>query len=786
MSLLLVAGSCAAANNYRNRLVRQLLILSASALILFFGRETWGHLVLLAGVPGDLQMHRLQAAFELSAMLLAAFGLAQFVSWASSRKSHYGRIATTAIAAAILWIGTDRVAFLKQNQRWGDETLAAVQNNRADLNAAIADVRRILAERPGRVSAGLAATWGKQFTVGQIPVFAFLTRNHIDQASFLYHSMSKTSDLMVLRNESNRAHDVAFGIRAVIAPAAQPMPPHLIRQSLHGPFAVYQASPEGYFGIVDIAGFYDGPASTNFEPESAWLNSPLQNAGWVVSLDPRNRSLPKIHRWDPLPPPPSSPLNGRVIEEQKSGEIYSSRIEVDRPAYAFLKITWNPDLKATVDEHPAPIFHVTPGFGAVPIPAGQHRVVVRYHPSPLKSLLFFLGLACFTGVWFLRRERIDQQVKITADTTGLHRWAVPLALTVSAIVALHPLVRGKLIGGHDATSYPARVVEMAQIPGDGQFPPLWAPDLSAGHGQPLFEFNPPLLYWTALPFRATGLGLTDSQQFALLVLFLTGAAAVYGTARLLDVPRYASAGGAIAWLFAPYLSLDLFVRSAFAESAAIAIAPLALWATLAVIRQPTILRTAAASIAIPLVLLAHSAVALLLVPGLAIIAMVYARQRSIKSLMAGLAAITGALGLSAFFWIPSITDISNLHASRLLESGFEWQSHILSPLQLLWGHWDYGASVAGPADGMSFFDLFRGLVAGERGWHLPSSLGKHRRGIGSTPYGDGRLQSGRQSRSRSTRLRQQYGQYSAGKWRRNVPDAGDVSDRAASSLRCGR
>src|SRR5262249_37381349 len=74
-SLLLAAGICSAAMYYRDRRARALLILSGSALILFFGRETWGHLVSLAGVPGDLQMHRLQAAFELSTILLAAFGL---------------------------------------------------------------------------------------------------------------------------------------------------------------------------------------------------------------------------------------------------------------------------------------------------------------------------------------------------------------------------------------------------------------------------------------------------------------------------------------------------------------------------------------------------------------------------------------------------------------------------------------------------------------------------------------------------------------------------------------
>jgi hypothetical protein len=53
------------------------------------------------------------------------------------------------------------------------------------------------------------------------------------------------------------------------------------------------------------------------------------------------------------------------------------------------------------------------------------------------------------------------------------------------------------------------------------------PDLSSGHAQPLFEFNPPLLCWVALPFQAIRLGLTDSLQLGLALLFFAGAAAVY-------------------------------------------------------------------------------------------------------------------------------------------------------------------------------------------------------------------------------------------------------------------
>src|SRR5438876_5922499 len=85
-------------------------------------------------------------------------------------------------------------------------------------------------------------------------------------------------------------------------------------RSVHGRFAVYESSPEGYFGVVDLAGHYVGPSSTNYEPNAAWLQSSLQPWGMVISLDPRAEAGPAIHRGEALPNPSAElmALRGRV------------------------------------------------------------------------------------------------------------------------------------------------------------------------------------------------------------------------------------------------------------------------------------------------------------------------------------------------------------------------------------------------------------------------------------------------------------------------------------------
>ena len=81
------------------------------------------------------------------------------------------------------------------------------------------------------------------------------------------------------------------------------MPAYFRRRSVHGHYAVYETSPEGYFGLVDIVARYDGPAVKWFDPVSGWLLSALPRVGQVVALDPYLKGVPAIERWQPMPAP---------------------------------------------------------------------------------------------------------------------------------------------------------------------------------------------------------------------------------------------------------------------------------------------------------------------------------------------------------------------------------------------------------------------------------------------------------------------------------------------------
>ncbi len=243
---------------------------------------------------------------------------------------------------------TERVNFLKLSNFWGDESLAAIASEGASLDASLADIRTILNERPGRVWSGPTGMWAANFQIAKSQPYSFLSLAGFDELSFLYHSLSWSSDVTAEINERDPYQAQLFAMRAVLAPVTQPMPSYFKRRGVHGNLAVYEASHEGYFGLVDIGARYDGPLTTVLNRDWRWMNDPAVRAGAVVALGGDIKGVPEWKMYQALPPldPKYSTLRGEVVSERKEGETYSARLAVLRPCYALLKITYFPGQQA--------------------------------------------------------------------------------------------------------------------------------------------------------------------------------------------------------------------------------------------------------------------------------------------------------------------------------------------------------------------------------------------------------------------------------------------------------
>jgi hypothetical protein len=195
--------------------------------------------------------------------------------------------------------------------------------------------------------------------------------------------------------------------------------------------------------------------------------------------------------------------------------------------------------------------------------------------------------------------------------------------------------------------------------GQGALYSRWSPDLYTGLGYPVFNFYGPLTYYLAELLHLLGLDFVSALIAAFAVLVLVSGLGMYLLTRDVLGPqqRWAALVAATAYMYAPYLLTNVFIRGAIAEVGAQAWLPWVFWSTrrLLVAPQP-------AQYVLPLALSlsglasTHN-ITLLLIP-LALIAFIvvvwWQRGRAAARLGWAAIGIVAAMGISAFFWLPLI------------------------------------------------------------------------------------------------------------------------------------
>lgn len=276
-----------------------------------------------------------------------------------------------------------------------------------------------------------------------------------------------------------------------------------------------------------------------------------------------------------------------------------------------------------------------------------------------------------------------------------------ILLTIPAFISLlHP----GYFPSHDGTAHLLKVVEFDKMISDGQFPVRWASNFSFGYGVPLFNFYSPLFYYLTSLGHWLGLGYFGAIKVVLILGLLLGAVGIYVLCRHIygegskgdegyEVGVRESAGviGAVLYTYIPYRFLDVYVRGAYAEFLALAIVPWVLWGFLRT-------KWLAAGVSLAALILAHNFTGLIFLGFLGGIGVVKEIRGSGTNWVLG---ILLGLGLSAFFWIPSIFEQKYLISG--LRETVNYQDHFVTLGQLWDSPWGYGSSLPGTLqDGMSF------------------------------------------------------------------------------------
>jgi hypothetical protein len=304
-----------------------------------------------------------------------------------------------------------------------------------------------------------------------------------------------------------------------------------------------------------------------------------------------------------------------------------------------------------------------------------------------------------------------QQLK-TNDEMKSESWKITLLLLGLSLPVCGPLFTTLQLSGHDALEYFPRLVEFHENIRHGILLPRWAPDLSAGYGQPFFLFNPPLLYYVAELWHLMGLDFVTALNATSITIVFGSAAAMYFLGKL----YFGRAGGIIgaaAYVYAPYFHTNLYVRHALAEFMAFPFFPLTLFGLAAYARSKNKLFLIAAASGYAAILFSHNAAALLFTPVLVAFLLYNAsRTKSVTVVGWQVGALLLGLGMAACVWVPILAEMDGVSVHRLLQGNLRYTNHFVYPKQLFSVAWGYGLSRPGDQDGMSFSLGWSHLVLG--------------------------------------------------------------------------
>ena len=286
-----------------------------------------------------------------------------------------------------------------------------------------------------------------------------------------------------------------------------------------------------------------------------------------------------------------------------------------------------------------------------------------------------------------------------------YRWlnlVAVIAIAAGAYTLALPLLHSGFPLGHDLQAHLTYTYLFDRALEAGQFPVRWTQGIRSGDGQPLFNFYQPGFYYVVQLVHIAEPSLASSMKLALLGLWALGAVFMFR----LNAHRgwMPAALGAVVFAGAPYPLLDVNVRSAYPEFAAIMFAVGALWALTRLFESPGATRAAVLGCLLAAALVCHLPATLIFAPvliGQAIRAGVTADHTRRAYLWSG-AAVLLAGGLSAFYVIPALGERDLIRMDALTAGYFDYRNHFVEPAQWMRFDWGFGASVRGPGDGMSF------------------------------------------------------------------------------------
>jgi hypothetical protein len=397
----------------------------ALALMLYFGRPTWGRLLELLPFSGSLPLHRFICAVQFGGVLLAGYALsriAELLLWSSNgyRATVAALLAMAILAPAIM----STVAFARKNSNWRQAAETAFATRGRPVEEAVADFKAADAAVPGRGYAGASWDWGREFKIGDVNVYHRWSAHDLPAISYMYHTMGPLSDLEPGFNPARRDHFELFNVRHVLADDMLRLPVFATRKDRTAPGVVAgTVDTEGYFGIVGSAAYFsdvrhDARALRALNAAfiaSHWhAKDQFVRIGWRAGdrASPDELPLSSVNALDFNRSNARKPPRGTILSSGGNGDRYEAKVRLDEPGVILFRMTYHPHWQAELDGVPVDTMLLAPGYLGVRAPSGDHVLALRYRPPRWNALLLAagLGVLLLVIVTDVRRRRALSRV----------------------------------------------------------------------------------------------------------------------------------------------------------------------------------------------------------------------------------------------------------------------------------------------------------------------------------------------------------------------------------------
>lgn len=249
-----------------------------------------------------------------------------------------------------------------------------------------------------------------------------------------------------------------------------------------------------------------------------------------------------------------------------------------------------------------------------------------------------------------------------------------------------------------------RIFEMDKCFADGQIPCRWVPDMGYGYGQPMFNFYSAFPYYLGIVIRMVApISIMWTVKLLFAISLVGGAVGMYLLVKELW-GEWSGVLSAVLYTYAPYHSLDVYVRGALSESFALMLLPFLWLSFYKLIRRGSFKNVFCAAITFGLLLSTHNVSSLMYAP-ITVIWVVFwiiktKNYSAIKNIV-----LSGALGIgvASFFILPILLESKYVQIGWLTTDYLNFRAHFTTIYQLFISrHWGYGPSVFGPVDDLSF------------------------------------------------------------------------------------